>query len=68
MHYLSRRLFFLFLALSVAAVLVLVTGQGVRARAADKQAPQASPATPVDASQYVGADTCKTCHEDVYTG
>jgi DmsE family decaheme c-type cytochrome len=46
-----------------------MTGTGVRARAADKQASQAAPSTPqVDASQYVGADTCKTCHEEVFTG
>ena len=67
MHYFSRRLFFL--ALLVAVVLVLATGQGVRARAADKQAAQAAPSAPqAGAPQYVGADTCKTCHEDVFKG
>lgn len=51
----------------VAASLALVLGPG--ASAADKKAPQAAPATPpADASQYVGADTCKTCHEDVFKG
>lgn len=67
MHYSSRRK--LLLVCLTVAVLALVTGHGSRARAADKQASQAAPSTPqADASQYVGADTCKTCHEDVFKG
>ena len=67
MHYSSRRK--LLLVCLTVATLALMTGTGVRARAADKQAPQAATSAPQpDASQYVGADTCKTCHEDVFTG
>ncbi len=57
-------------AISFAALVILTLGPG-RLRAEDQQAPGnaalSQPETkPVDASQYVGAETCKTCHEDVY--
>lgn len=65
MHYLSRRI--PFPAFLIVVLVALVMGASVRARAADKKAAQAAPsAPPADASQYVGADTCKTCHEDIY--
>ena len=31
-----------------------------------KANPEDKPAASKDASQYVGSDTCKTCHEDIY--
>jgi len=65
MHHRSRRA--LFPAFVIAGLLMLATGAAVRVRAADKKSPQASSgAPPADTSQYVGADTCKTCHEDIY--
>ena len=66
MHYFSRRN--LLLVCLLASLLVLGTGHGVRARAADKADKKAATEAPVDASQYVGADTCKTCHEEIFKG
>ncbi len=43
---------------------------GLAATAAAQQAAQkkAAPAPPAGGSQYVGSETCKGCHEDVYKG
>lgn len=57
-------------AVALAALFCLTLGSG-RSRAADpavqgsavQSQPETSAANP---SQYVGAETCKTCHEDVY--
>lgn len=54
------------LRLPLAAVLMLVFG-AVLACAKDTPKPATPPAEP-SASQYVGTDTCMTCHEDVYKG
>lgn len=52
--------------LPLAAVLMLVFGV-VLAFAKDAPKPTTPTAEP-SASQYVGTDTCMTCHEDVYKG
>lgn len=52
-------------ALSLAALLVVAL-VAVPLFAGDTPA-KAAPAAPA-ATQYVGADTCKACHEDVYKG
>lgn len=51
----------------------LVTGLGIAALTlwptvlpAAGEKPEEKPAASKDASQYVGAETCKTCHEDIY--
>ncbi len=63
MHYFRRRK----LLLVCLVVAVLVTGPV--ARAADQQATQGAGTTPqAGAAQYVGSDTCKTCHEDQFKG
>ena len=55
-----------FIALILPALFFL-GAQGLRAAAPEKTAtPPKAPAE--DLSKYVGADTCKTCHEDVYKG
>ena len=65
MHSSSRRKQFL---VFLAAAL-LVAGLGARARAADKQASAATSApAQADTAQYVGSDTCKTCHEEQFKG
>lgn len=56
---------------SILGVCCLVAGLLAGADAAAEVAKQESPAPdqaqkPADSSQYVGAETCKTCHEDVY--
>jgi cytochrome c5 len=56
-----------FLCLSL--VVAFASGQA-RHQVADKSAQSASAPTAhalsSDASEYVGAETCKTCHEDIY--
>jgi DmsE family decaheme c-type cytochrome len=55
------------MGLSIAATLLLLTFLAVvptLARAADKSEPPA--AAVQDNSKYVGAQTCKTCHEEIY--
>ncbi|MBZ5706764.1 MAG: hypothetical protein LAN63_15550, partial [Acidobacteriia bacterium] len=51
----------------------LVTGLGIAALMlllavlpAAGAKPEEKPAASKDASQYVGSETCKTCHEDIY--
>src|SRR5208282_3630989 len=50
-------------------IVALASGDD-RQQAAGKSAPSASApmagASSADASKYVGAETCKTCHEDLY--
>src|ERR1700742_3276586 len=53
----------------LCGVLLVGAGYAFRSAAApDKHAPQKTPASPVAQSNnpadYVGADTCSTCHED----
>ena len=64
----SRSLLFsvLFLFLLVAAA----PGQTVlpSGKAAPSPAAQAAAAPSADPSKYVGAETCKTCHEEIYNG
>ncbi len=50
------------------AVLALAMGPGLLKAAPSKKEPAKAPppAAPVDLSKYVGADTCKGCHPDVY--
>ncbi len=50
--------------LTIVAALLLSSQSVAASEKADK-AKQAA-AAPIDASQYVGSDTCKTCHEDIY--
>ena len=55
------------------AVLVLVGSSGLAAKSKHDQPegqPQASaaPATDPSGSQYVGSDTCGTCHDEIYKG
>ncbi len=45
-------------------LLLLLSGQAF-SQAAKPQAVQQ--VTPASSAQYVGSDTCKTCHEDIYT-
>ena len=48
---------------------LLLSVSHVQARSAEQSAEQKAKAAakPAAASNYVGSDTCKTCHEDVYT-
>ncbi len=59
----------LFSVLLLFVVVAFAPGQA-RQQVADKSAQSASPpvasALSSDASKYVGAETCKTCHEDIY--
>lgn len=48
---------------SVAALTVVLA---VAAAPEEKALPEDKPTAAKDASQYVGSDTCKTCHEDIY--
>lgn len=60
----------------IPAALLLVLGlstcAAVRAQSSEKKAPGVTAAVPsgspqaAQSSDYVGADTCKTCHEDIY--
>jgi DmsE family decaheme c-type cytochrome len=50
--------------LLLALALFLLTGQAAAKQ--DQASKSSTPQTTVDASQYVGSDTCKTCHEDLY--
>ncbi|HLH08779.1 MAG TPA: DmsE family decaheme c-type cytochrome [Terriglobales bacterium] len=50
--------------IGVVALLFLFGMQAVIVAQEAKAKPAATPASP--AAQYVGADTCKTCHEDVF--
>lgn len=59
-----------FTAWRAVAILCLLLGV-VQAASGKQEKQQKKDATPssqntVDASQYVGSDTCKTCHEDLY--
>jgi DmsE family decaheme c-type cytochrome len=51
--------------LLVAGVLLLAALPGVAGEKNDKHK-QPPPDPPVDPSQYVGSETCKTCHEDIF--
>jgi DmsE family decaheme c-type cytochrome len=58
----SRKLVLFALGLVLALVLFCLAPAGAADRAQEKK-----PAAPAkDSSQYIGADTCKQCHEDVY--
>lgn len=50
--------------LTIAGAMLLSTWALAASEKTDKDKPPA--AAPIDASQYVGSDTCKTCHEDIY--
>src|SRR5580693_3687617 len=56
--------------LLVAAAVPVLTLAASQAMAADKNPQSAGPATPsapsTEASKYLGAETCKTCHEEIY--
>ena len=54
------------IALGIAALLMSVVVTAV-AGASDQSSQKASQQTAA-AYQYVGAETCKTCHEDIYNG
>lgn len=61
---LIRRMWFLARVPLVAGMLILAAGP---AAAVDKSNSGKQPAgLPKDTSQYVGSDTCKTCHEDIF--
>ncbi len=55
-----------FLSGLVVVTAMLLVGGGVAHAASQDKAANPSPQGTVDASQYVGSDTCKTCHEDVF--
>ena len=55
-----------FLIRLVVAAAMLLMGVGALAAAPQNKTAAPAPKGAVDASQYVGSDTCKTCHEDVY--
>ncbi len=50
----------------VLTVALLLLGLGQTAAAKQDKPAKPDPQSKVDASQYVGSDTCKTCHEDIY--
>jgi DmsE family decaheme c-type cytochrome len=50
----------------ILPVLALFLGAGSLAGAAPEETKPAAKVPADDASQYVGSDTCKTCHEDMY--
>ena len=67
----SRTSQILFAALCICLfVLCSAAGQAQQATDKSKQVtnPPAASASPSEASQYAGAETCKTCHEDIYNG
>jgi DmsE family decaheme c-type cytochrome len=54
-------------ALSIATVMLLaLLATALPSFAGDSPAKPAAPAAAAEAAQYVGADTCKACHEDLY--
>ncbi len=60
---------------AVIAILTLLTMQQGILRAQEKQASKTTPASVATTSQpqaataqYVGSETCKTCHEEIYNG
>ncbi len=57
----SRMLMFLSISLAIALLFLLAGPLGAGDRA---QAKKSTPAQTVDTSKYVGAETCKGCHED----
>ncbi len=52
-------------AVAAATILLLFVGHPLGATNRE-QAKKPAPAPAVDASKYVGSDTCKGCHEDIY--
>ncbi len=62
-----RRPFFAWRAMAILFLLLAAT-QAVSGKQDKQQKGSATPNSQkaVDASQYVGSDTCKTCHEDIY--
>ncbi len=58
-----------FRSAAIAILTLLAMQQGIL-RAQEKQASVATTSQPQSAapSDYVGADTCKTCHEEIYKG
>ena len=53
----------------ITAPLLIVFSLGVlSAEGAQKKADEKTATPTQDTSQYVGAETCKTCHEDIYNG
>lgn len=62
MHTRTRRLFAVLIALSV----LLLWGVAQCATAPQQQMTNPKPGQAAATGQYVGSDTCKTCHEDVH--
>jgi DmsE family decaheme c-type cytochrome len=60
-----RKCGYLLVLLGFVSSCVLAAGQN--AYSADKPASTASAGLGVSESDYVGADTCKSCHQDIYT-
>ncbi len=50
----------------VLTIALFLPGFTQTATAKQDKSPKPVPQSKVDASQYVGTDTCKTCHEDVF--
>ena len=63
----SRKLMLFSVGVGVALVflLLMVSASQLRAGGGD-QAKKSTPAPKVDPSQYLGAETCKGCHEEIY--
>lgn len=59
----AQRRKWLAVGLGIAALTLLLAALPA---AETKANPEDKPAASKDASQYVGSDTCKTCHEDIY--
>src|SRR5574340_190763 len=57
------------LAVSLAtAMLLALLAAALPSFAGDTPAKPAAPASAAETAQYVGADTCKACHEELYNG
>ncbi len=62
----TRKLMLLSIGLAVVLLFsLLMAGAGQLSAGDGQQAKRPTPAPAKDASQYVGAETCKGCHEDV---
>ncbi len=61
----SRMFQWVVLALAAATILLVFVGRPLGATHRE-QAKKPTPAPAVDASKYVGSETCKGCHEDIY--
>jgi len=55
-----------YIRFAVCLTIAVVLRPGAQAASAHQKTDKGQASFAIDASQYVGSDTCKTCHEDIY--